>query len=81
MAPASKGLMAQSAGAGTMGIGTSPALQVSRRTAVTAVAVVVTTGAPSASACRMDSVQCWVERLVRTGVACTVNGPVDRAPA
>ena len=35
-------------------------------------AQVVTTWAPSASACRIDSVQCWVERLVRTGVACTV---------
>lgn len=62
-------------------MGTSPTLQVSRRTAVTAVAVVVTTCAPSAPACRIDSVQCWVERLVRTGVACTVNAPAVKAPA
>ena len=37
--------------------------------------------APSAPACRIDSVQCWVERLVRTGVACTVNAPAVKAPA
>ena len=49
--------------------------------AVTAVAVVVTTGSPSAPVCTMDTFQCWVERLVRTGVASTVNGPVVGAPA
>ncbi|MNN91024.1 hypothetical protein D3C81_2090750 [compost metagenome] len=53
-------------------MGSSETLQVSRRTAVTTVAVVVTTSAPSASVCSTDSVQCWVERLVRTGVACKV---------
>ena len=37
------------AGCGTAGSGRSPMLQVSRRTAVTAVAVVVTTGWPLAS--------------------------------
>ena len=71
----------RAAGADTCGMGTSPTLQVSRRTAVTAVAVVVTTCAPSGPACRMDKVQCCVERLVRTGVACTVKGPAVRAPA
>lgn len=69
------------AGAGTEGMGVSAAPQVSRRAAVTTVAVVVTTGAPSASGCRTDSVQCCVERLVRTGVACSVNGPCVSAPA
>ena len=43
--------------------------------------VVVTTGSPCASVCRMETFQCCVERLVRTGVACTVKGPVDNAPA
>ena len=40
---------ASAVGCGTLGSGTSPRLQVSRRTAVTAVAVVVTTGWPCAS--------------------------------
>ncbi|MNR58259.1 hypothetical protein D3C85_1792150 [compost metagenome] len=62
----------RSPGAATWGMGSSETLQVSRRTAVTTVAVVVTTSAPSASVCSTDSVQCWVERLVRTGVACKV---------
>ena len=57
-------------GGGTSGIGS-----VARRprcrgaAAVTAVAVVVTCGLPSASACDICIVQCCVERLVRTGVA------------
>ncbi len=68
-------------GPATSGIGVSGRLQVSRRTAVTAVAVVVTTGSPSAPGCSTDSVQCCVERFVRTGTACTVNSPSAMAPA
>ena len=70
-----------SAGADTTGIGVSFMLQVSRRAAVTAVAVVVTTGAPSAPVCSNSTVQCWVDRLVRTGRADKVNGPSTSAPA
>ena len=55
--------------------------QVSRRAAVTTVAVVVTICSPPALACCTVTIQCWVERLVRTGVACTVNGPSATAAA
>jgi hypothetical protein len=59
-----------SAGAGTAGSACSPALQVSRRVAVKAVAV--STVAPP---CVISITQCWVERLVRAGRAVTANGP------
>ncbi len=62
--------------AGTSGISASPQAQVSRRTANMAVAVVAT-----ASPWRSDSVQCWVERLVRTGRASISNGPSAIGPA
>jgi len=48
----------------------SAALQVSRRSAVNAVAV--STVWP---ACSISITQCCVERLVRAGLACSVNGP------
>ena len=67
-------------GPGTAGMGTSPALQVSRRTAVTAVAVVVTTGAPSASAWRMVKVQCWVDRFPRARRGLHGKRPAVSAP-
>ena len=57
------------------------ALQVSRRAAVTAVAVITTPSAPDASACNNSTVQCCVERLVRTGVAVMLNGPSAMALA
>jgi len=79
--PGTGGTGCSVSGRGTSGMGMSARLQVSRRAAVTAVAVVVTTGSPSAPVCTMDTFQCWVERLVRTGVASTVNGPVVGAPA
>ena len=62
-------------------MGVSLALQVSRRAAVTTVAVVVTTGWPSASFCSSSTVQCWVERLVRTARAPKVKAPDVSAPA
>ncbi len=49
---------------------TSASDHVGRRRPVTTVAVVVTV--PS---CASATVQCWVERLVRTGVAVTSNVP------
>ena len=70
-----------SAGLGTRGMGRSVRLQVSRRAAVTAVAVVTTTGWPWASFCTMAAVQCWVERLVRTACSCTSKSPWARAAA
>jgi hypothetical protein len=54
---------------------------VSRRAAVTTVAVVVTCAAPLAPACVSCSVQCWVERLVRTGVAWISKAPASTAAA
>ena len=68
-------------GPGTAGIGRSLVLQVSRRAAVTTVAVVVTCGAPLAPACVICTVQCCVERLVRTAVACMSKAPASMAAA
>jgi hypothetical protein len=62
-------------------MGVSLTLQVSRRAAVTAVAVITTPASPSASACDSSSIQCWVERLVRAGLAVTLNGPSASAAA
>ena len=70
-----------SSGAGTAGMGRSVALQVSRRTAVTTVAVVLSCARPSASFWRISTVQCWVERLVLTGVARISKGPATTAAA
>jgi hypothetical protein len=80
-ADGAKRTAATSGGRGTGGMGASDRLQVSRRTAVTAVAVVATTGWPCASFCSTPTVQCWVERLVRTGCSWISNGPSLRAPA
>ncbi len=68
-------------GAGTSGIGQSFSPQVWRRTAVTAVAVVLTCIRPSASRWRISIVQCWVERLVRAGCATISNSPSVTAAA
>lgn len=68
-------------GLGASGIGRSLWPQVSRRAAVTTVAVVVMFGAPLAPGCVICTVQCWVERLVRTAVACTSNARASSAAA
>jgi hypothetical protein len=68
-------------GCGTGGIAKSLVPQVSRRAAVTTVAVVVVRGVPPAPGCVICIVQCWVERLVRTGVACTSKAPASIAAA
>lgn len=62
-------------------MGISLTLQVWRRTAVTAVAVVTICGWPSASGWVMVSSQCWVERLVRTGLASISKVPGPTAAA
>lgn len=56
-------------------MGSSSTLQVSRRAAVTTLAVATVAGSPCASGCVRASTQCWVERLVRTGCALTVKAP------
>ena len=68
-------------GFGTSGMARSLRPQVSRRAAVTTVAVVVMFGAPPAPGCVICTVQCWVERLVRTAVACTSKAPASSAAA
>ena len=59
----------------------SAALQVVRRAAVTAVAVITTDSMPAGSVWEMLTTQCWVERLVRTGRASTRKSPSDSAAA
>ena len=56
-------------GAGTAGMVASAALQVGRRSAVTAVAVNTTESTPPGPLWLSVTSQCWVERLVRTGRA------------
>ena len=51
----------------------SVAPQVSRRKAVTAVAV-----ATVCSPCRISTIQCWVDRLVRAGRACDMERAVGQ---
>ncbi|MCY1380878.1 hypothetical protein D9M69_687360 [compost metagenome] len=68
-------------GFGASGIVRSAWLQVSRRAAVTTVAVVVMFAVPSAPGCVIVTVQCCVERLVRTAVAWMSNAPSPSAAA
>ena len=46
-----------------------------------AVAVITTPSAPDGSACVSATAQCWVDRLVRTGVAEIRKGPAASAAA
>ncbi len=70
-----------SAGAGTSGMTASTALQVGRRSAVTAVAVSTTVSSPAGSVCDTSTSQCWVERLVRIGRASMRKAPSASAAA
>jgi len=62
--------------AGTAGILASPLFQVSRRTANTALPVMVISPFCNSSRC-----QCWVDRLVRDGRATISNAPSAIGPA
>ena len=76
-----KGARGTSVAGATAGMGASTALQVSRRSAVTALAVSMTASTPSAPVCVIVTVQCWVERLVRAGRASTRKGASASAAA